>query len=129
MKAGSKQKEIMIKVRKWAEILCCNEIDFTVVFKKYTKKEVADFSDGYFVPVAFTESNARYMESTIYFNIDNLKLVNDETIIHEILHIKLGELTGYLYANEEKQKADQWKGYFEERFVSQMAKIIVKFNL
>ena len=104
MKAGSKQKEIMIKVRKWAEILCCNEIDFTVVFKKYTKKEVADFSDGYFVPVAFTESNA-------------------------ILHIKLGELTGYLYANEEKQKADQWKGYFEERFVSQMAKIIVKFNL
>jgi len=123
-----KQLEIIKRTRKWAEILCCNEIDLEIVFKKYTKKETEEVSDGHFIPVALTESNARYMEATIYFNLDNLKLVNDETIVHEILHIKLNELTGYLYANEEKQKADQWKGYFEERFVSQMAKIITRIT-
>ena len=122
-----KRPEIIKKVRKWAEILCCNEIDLQIVFRKYTKKEIAEVADGNFTPVAFADSNARYMEATIYFNVDNLKLVNNETIVHEILHIKLNELTGYLYANEEKAKADQWKGYFEERFVSQMAKIITRF--
>lgn len=54
------------------------------------------------------------------------RLVNDETIVHEILHIKLGELSGYLYANETEANADKWRGYFEERFVSQMAKIITR---
>jgi len=41
-------------------------------------------SDGHFIPVALTESNARYMEATIYFNLDNLKLVNDETMGEQI---------------------------------------------
>lgn len=118
--------QIIKKVRKWAETFCCNEIDLDIVFQKFTKEEIAKVSDGHFTPVAFADSNARYMEATIYFNVDNLKLVNDESIVHEILHIKLNELTGYLYANEEKAKADQWKGYFEERFVSQMSKIITR---
>jgi len=116
--------EIIKKVRKWAEILCCNEQDLEIVFKKFSKDENKD--DGDFETVGYTVSNARYLKATIYFNTDRLKLINDETIVHEILHIKLAELTGYLYANEEKAKADQWKGYFEERFVSQMAKIITR---
>ena len=128
MKKAKIKTEIKKNVRKWAEILCCNEIDLDVVFRKYTKKEIANVSDGHFIPVAFADSNARYMQATIYFNVDNLKLVDDETIVHEILHIKLSELTGYLYANEEKSKADHWRGYFEERFVSQMAKIITRLT-
>ena len=120
------KNSIIKKTRRWAKTLCCNEIDLHIVFKNYTKKETEEMSDGHFTPVAFADSNARYMESTIYFNLDNLKLVNEETIVHEILHIKLNELTGYLYANEEAAKADKWKGYFEERFVSQMAKIITR---
>ena len=120
------EKEVIKKTRKWAEFLCCNEIDLHIVFRKFSKEEIADASDGNFTPLAFVDSNARYMEATIYFNADKVKQVRDEDIVHEILHIKLSELTGYLYANEEKQKADQWKGYFEERFVSQMAKIITR---
>lgn len=120
------KKQIIKKTREWAETLCCNEIDLDIVFRKFSKKEIADASDGNFTPLAFADSNARYMEATIYFNADKLKLINDESIVHELLHIKLNELTGYLYANEEKAKADQWKGYFEERFVSQMSKIITR---
>jgi len=116
--------QIIKKTRKWAETLCCNEQDLDIVFKKFTKDELR--KDGNFEAVAQTLSNARYMEATIYFNTDKLKQVNDETIVHEILHIKLAELTGYLYANETEAIADKWKGYFEERFVSQMAKIITR---
>lgn len=118
------KQQIIKKTREWAEILCCNEIDLDIVFKKFSKQENKD--DGDFETVGYTVSNARYIEATIYWNTDKLKLVNSESIVHEILHIKLGELTGYLYANEEKSKADQWKGYFEERFVSQFAKILTR---
>ena len=114
--------QIIKQVRKWAKTLCCNEIDLDIVFKKFNKEEL--HTDGSFVAVAQTISNARYCEATIYFNTDKLKLVNIETIIHEILHIKIGELSGYLYANETESNADKWKSYFEERFVSQLSKII-----
>jgi hypothetical protein len=120
------KQQIIKKTREWVRTLCCSEIDLSIVFRKFSKKEIAEYSDGNFTPIAFVYSNARYLESTIYFNQDKLKIVNDEVIVHEILHIKLNELSGYLYANEEKAKADQWKGYFEERFVSQMAKIITR---
>lgn len=119
-----KKSKIIKKTREWAKILCCNEIDLHVVFKRFSKNEKAD--DGDFETIGYTTSNSRYLESTIYWNTDKLRLINDETIVHELLHIKLNELTGYLYANEEKAKADQWKGYFEERFVSQLAKIITR---
>lgn len=120
------KNQIIKETRKWAKILCCNEIDLRIVFKKFSKKEEIRY--GTYETVAMTESNPYYMESTIFFNTSQLKLANRETIIHELLHIKLSELSGYLYANMEKQKADNWREYFEERFVSQMAKIISRLN-
>ena len=121
-----KKNQIIKKTIYWAGILCCNEIDLKISFRKFTKEEVKEVSDGCYTPLAFVETNARYMESFIFFNSDKLNLIKDEDIVHELLHIKLNELTGYLYANEETAKADKWKGYFEERFVSQMAKIITR---
>lgn len=118
------KKEITKGVMKWAKTLCCNEIELYIIFKKFSKEEKRD--DGKWKTLAYTISNARYLESTIYFNTDLLKLVNDEAIVHELLHIKLGELTGFLYANTAEAAADKWKGYFEERFVSQMSKIITR---
>ena len=121
------KKEIIKRTRKWAEILCCNEIDLRIVFNKFSKDEmVKDKDDGDFICPVYTDGNSRYMEWTIHYNTERVDMIRDEEIVHELLHIKLGELSGYLYANEEKQKADQWKGYFEERFVSQMAKILTR---
>ena len=119
-----KKNDIIKKTRHWAKILCCNEIDLDIVFKKFTKEDNHD--DGTFVTIAYTVSNARYMEATIYYNTAKLKLLNEESIVHELLHIKLNEVSGYLYANQEESAADKWKGYFEERFVSQMSKIITR---
>ena len=124
MKLPKKQEQIRKRVLFWAEKLCCNEIDLTICFKKFAKEEKKD--DGDFKTQAYVEFNARYMEATIYINEEMLHTFNDECIVHELIHIKLGELSGYLYANQEEAAADKWKGYFEERFASQFAKIITR---
>lgn len=120
------KKQIIEKTKYWVKILCLDGEDIDIQFVKFDQKELDEAKQGNWELQAVADFNSTYREGSVKFNLEKLKGIDEEHIVHELLHIKIAELTGYIYANLGEEKGDKWKGYFEERFVSQMAKIITR---
>lgn len=99
---------------------------------RFDKRPKAPHATGNFVGVAFTDTEIMYKAATIvYVRTD---LVTDSTIIHELLHCLVGQLTGYLHANTDPKKNKKpshkaWSTYFEEQTVSELERIICRLAL
>ena len=129
MKKKSKKidrKKIIKRVEFWQSRMGMANWDIGITFEniKYA------FETDQFKGVARTELESRYKIATIAFSIKELHLVDDNVIIHELLHCLLGEIIGYTRSNVDKEqhdKADDWIQYFEEKTISEIERILMRF--
>jgi hypothetical protein len=110
-----KRSEIIKRTKYWQEKLGLKNWEILIKFEKLKQK-----SEGHLYELARCQPNSHYLQATINFLPSQLSLIRDEDIIHELLHCHTSELVGYLEANIKK---NAWGNYFEERLVSQLARI------
>ena len=114
----SKKKQIYNWLSKWIEILGLQNWDIAVKFGLIKEKQSGIFKDH-----ARTDMESTYFTATITFNKKLLKTINEDTVIHELVHLFFGEIHGYLNSNF-KIKNQNWLDYFEERQISQFERIL-----
>lgn len=78
--------------------------------------------DG-FNAVANCNSNPEYLEATITFRPKYLKVIDEETVVHELLHVVTAEATSYYEKND---KPTKMRTYFTEKMVSHLTRAYLK---
>lgn len=116
------KRQIEKRVDYWKNRLNLHEWEIVVAFDKTQSK----IEDERYISVAHADSKPEYLMATIIFNPKRLQHVDDETIVHELLHIVTAEVHGYVFANLKK---DKWFDYFNERTICRLARIIANRKL
>jgi hypothetical protein len=111
------QKEIRHLVSVWKRRIGLGEWNIKVTFKD---KEVNTNSID---DVAETEYDPEYKKAKINFIYRQLKKIDNQTVVHEVVHCLLSQYTRYC---EEKIKPQRWLRYFEEQAVTDLARAFVK---
>lgn len=114
------KSQITKRVKFFQEKFGLQNWDILVTFKK--KKDPKKL--GHLGELASNSVESTYLASTINFLPDCLSVVQDDTIIHELLHCLSSELMGYCKANT--KGSDGWLVYFEERMVSELTQILIR---
>jgi len=78
--------------------------------------------DG-FNAVANCNSNPEYLEATITFRPKYLKIIDEETVVHELLHVVTAEAESYYEKND---KPTKMRTYFTEKMVSHLTRAYLK---
>ena len=116
------QKRIEKRVYYWQDKLGLKNWDIVVKFSnKYKHPNQTDIFRG----LARTQSDSQYLMGNINFTPTMLKMVDDETIVHELLHCLMSETFGYFNSNYNKQ-GKNWVEYYQENIISQLARIILR---
>ena len=108
--------EIKTAIKKWQNILGLSNWELTLTLKKDKKPK------GKFVTAMTTESYPDYCVAKIRAERPNM--VEEQDIVHELVHVLLSELTEYSYPVARNKR--KWFDYMEERVVSQLTQIILR---
>jgi len=109
--------QIIKRLSYWKSILGLDNWEIEVAFEK--DKDTEEGELGRCTP------DSSYFSAFIVFNPKRLRDVNDNVIVHELLHCLTSEMKSYMVENGKK---DSWTTFFDERLVSQLASIIVRLN-
>lgn len=109
------KKQIIKKTREYQSLLGLDNWNIKVEFKKNKNKNV----NGTCYP------DSRYLQALIEYNENSLRNIEDQTIIHELVHCITAEIVGYAEANS---GGDEWLDYFNERITSEITHIILRLN-
>lgn len=114
------RKQIEKRVIFWQKELGLHNWDIEVFFdlKKKSKSETRNF-----ITAAHTDAHPEYKLGSISFNPKMLHTVNDETIIHELLHC----LTSYLIGSA-CNKCINGMRYYNETITSELSRIILRIK-
>ncbi len=119
------KKQIINRVTYWQNKLGLSNWRIKVTFQNF--KRLAD--DDKYAAIAKTESNPTYLLADIYFKIEYLDVVDDPAIVHELLHLVLGDIVSYFVSNSKDLQEDPaWTNYFEEKTVATLERIITRIN-
>lgn len=110
------KKEIQIAIKKWQNILGLNNWSIVVQSKKDKKPK------GNFVTAMTTEAYPDYCTATI--KAERPKMVEEQDIVHELVHVLISEVVEYAYPISRAKR--KWFDYLEERVVSQLTQIILR---
>lgn len=80
------------------------------------------------IGVAVTDADSQYKDASITFRSDRLDQIDDETIIHELLHCLLSPLTGYIRSNLESKKGELWLNYYDEQIISELSRVMIRIR-
>lgn len=80
------------------------------------------------IGVAVTSADPQYKDASITFRSDGLAHVDDEVIIHELLHCLTSNFRGYIIANVLKSKQELWLDFYEEQLVSELSRIMIRIK-
>ena len=107
------KKEIHRKVEDWITILGLGHWSISIVFDEpKVAKNIGSYEE-----MAFCDALPQYLTATIHFRPSKLKYINEDDIIHELLHCVTAEFVGYANANK---KDKVWLDYFNEKLVSHL---------
>ncbi len=117
------QKEILKRVTYWQEKLGLINWEVSVAFEPVNYPKETDKFAG----IAKTHVNTTYKIATVFFEPKFLKLVNDNIVVHELLHCLLGEFSGYTNTLHHKNQRDLDRmEHYEEQLVSEIERIILR---
>lgn len=96
---------------------------------KFEKIKHPKEKKGYrLVGVAKTSADSQYKDAAITFRSDKLNLIDDETIIHELLHCLTSQFIGYMRSNLTNKKGELWLEYYEEQLISELSRIMIRIK-
>ncbi len=121
----TKQK-IITRTKFWQDKFGLQNWDISIYFDKFG---VSD--DVKFPAIAETNAHPTYLLATISFDKDHLDEVTEHTIIHELLHIILGEIHSYIITSPKEllKNGNHAQNHIEktisviERIISRLIKI------
>lgn len=108
--------QIKDAIKKWQGILGLQNWNIVVQSKKDKKPK------GNFVTAMTAEAYPDYCTATI--KAERPKIVEEQDIVHELVHILISELVEYAYPVARNKR--KWFDYMEERVVSQLTQIILR---
>lgn len=117
------EKQIRKRIYLWKELLGMRNYELLIFFEKLNQSKMRNN----YMRAARTDRVATYMSGAITIDPRMRHTIDDETIVHELLHMIISEMSEYAHTNltKEKQKLDLWYEHFEEKFVSELARIII----
>jgi len=112
--------QIEKRVRYYQDLFGLQNWDIKIFFdlKKKSNRETSNF-----VTAARTESEPEYKMASISFNPKELHTMDDETIIHELLHVIFAHLIGSVCT-----KCTKRVEYYHESTVAELSRILLRIK-
>lgn len=124
-KSRMTKQKIISRTKYWQEKLGLHNWRIRLYFSDFKEKVKHDK----FSALARTDLNPTYLIADITFKEDDLALVDDTVIVHELLHIVMGDLVSYFLTNSDKVDIeDKWALYFEEKTVTTIERIVTRLH-
>lgn len=115
------KKQINDRILFWAKEMQMGNWDFTFSFKKVQSDNETDN----FSAVAQIDANPYYKLANIKFHPDNLDLVKDTTIVHELYHALMSELVSYAEERMSDREKDEFSN-LKERLTTELERITMR---
>ncbi len=119
------KKQIKQRTKFWQKKMGLDNWDIVVVFKNWRWSKDEESFKG----VARTQAESSYKIGTITFVPKYLNQIEDQVIIHELLHCLMSGFVGFCNANLDRKlnsKVDDWSTYFEEQTISELERVIYR---
>lgn len=92
---------------------------------EFDEKEFPEDGDGWETTAAVVRSNSTYKFATVYYNPKKLHVIEDSTIIHELLHVVSAPFTNFVHDNLPQSKQERAR-YHKEQMTTDLERIITK---
>lgn len=115
------RKQINNRILFWAKEMQMGNWSFTYSFKKVkSDNETENFS-----AVAQIDANPFYKLASMKFDPETLDLVSDTTIVHELYHALMAELTEYAEERMSDREKDEFSN-LKERLTTELERITMR---
>jgi len=121
------KKSFIKRINKWKQSMGLTNWTIYPEFKKITTTEI---NGRKYMMAGSTVVNAQYKQAIINFPKRTLKLKSkeiDEVLVHELVHVLMGEYDNYISQNYTKGK-DDFSDYFREQATSEISRVIINSN-